>query len=285
MTIDLVSPFTETERGNNSILVLTDQFSRWQDAIPLMDATSRTVAEKLNAQVFCYFGLQDKIHTDRGAQFQSELMMELYQLWKVEKTQTTSYHSQGISIVERMNRTLGDSLRSLLLGTLPTEWDLLLPHIMRAFRASLHAGTGETATVIMMGREIRQPGQLTYGTLPDLPRSTKQYAVDLKDRLESAHDLLRHQQLKIRSNETEEPLLYMVGDLVLLENWWKKATKVNKLYPKFVGPYTILEVWSSRVCRIERNGQQSVQNELRLKPFQPCLETIGEAPVILEPNM
>lgn len=46
------------------------------------------VASMLGEWVFCYMGLPEQICT---AQFGSQLMTELCQLWRVEKTRTTPY--------------------------------------------------------------------------------------------------------------------------------------------------------------------------------------------------
>ena len=117
VAIDLVGPFPATTRGNRWILVRTDHFTRWQDALALPDATAPTVASCLDERVFSYLGLPEQIHSDQGAQFESILMEELCAIWKVDKTRTTPYHPQSNGIVERNNRVLGDSLRALLLQT------------------------------------------------------------------------------------------------------------------------------------------------------------------------
>ena len=39
--IDLVGPLAETPRGNKHILTATDLFSKWTEAVPIPDATSR----------------------------------------------------------------------------------------------------------------------------------------------------------------------------------------------------------------------------------------------------
>ena len=121
-------------RGNRWILVLTDHFTRWQDALALPDATAPVVAHALDERVFCYLGLPEQIHSDQGAQFESQLLSELCRLWGVDKTRTTPYHPQANGVVERNNRPLGDSLRTLLLGHNQTDWDALLPQLMRAYR-------------------------------------------------------------------------------------------------------------------------------------------------------
>ena len=43
VAIDVVGPMPESPRGKKWILVLTDHFTRWQDAIALPDATTPTI--------------------------------------------------------------------------------------------------------------------------------------------------------------------------------------------------------------------------------------------------
>ena len=133
VAIDLVGPLPRTRRGNQWILVLSDHFTRWQDAIAIPDATAPTVATVLDERVFCYFGLPEQIHSDLGRQFKSQLMAELCTLWRVNQTHTTPYHPQSNGVVERGNRVLGDALRALLLDQGQEDWDLVLPLLLRAF--------------------------------------------------------------------------------------------------------------------------------------------------------
>ena len=201
VAVDLVGPMPETSRGNKWILVLMDHFTRWQDAIALPDATAPVVATALDKKVFCYLGLPEQIHTDQGAQFESALMAELCQLWRVKKTRTTPYHPQANGMVERNNRLLGDSLRAMLIGRGQDEWDLLLPQIMRAFRGTPHSTTGETPNLMMLGRELRLPDQLQYLPPPEVHSTRHQFVLDTRARLEEAHGLLQKQQLKVRQED------------------------------------------------------------------------------------
>ena len=163
LSIDLVGPLTPTPRGNTNILVLSDHFTRWRDALPVQNGSAETIAEILEERVFCYLGVPERIHTDQGAQFESRLMAELCALWGVRKSHTTPYHPQSNGVVERGNRDLGDMLRSMLIGKDEEDWDLLLPQIMRTIRASPHKQTGETAKFLILAREVRLPEHLLYG--------------------------------------------------------------------------------------------------------------------------
>ena len=80
LAMDLVGPMPQTERGNRWILVISDHFTKWQDAFALPDATAPTIAAILEERVFCYFGLPEQLHSDQGAQFEGDLMTELCDL-------------------------------------------------------------------------------------------------------------------------------------------------------------------------------------------------------------
>jgi hypothetical protein len=247
----------------------------------LPDATAPVVARALDDRVFSYFGLPEVIHTDQGAQFESDLMSSLCQLWKITKTRTTSYHPEGNSVVERQNKTLGDALRALLLGSDQEEWDLLLPQIMRAFRGTPHTATGETANFIMLGREVRLPDQLLQPTPP--PERPNQYVVDLHERLSAAHQAIRDKQMKIRNEDDDEPPIFSPGDWVWMKNKRKKRGQCVKLQPKFVGPYKVETAFENHTYLLSRGEQRSVQNESRLKAYTASLGPEGQAPTILEP--
>jgi hypothetical protein len=285
IAIDLVGPLSETNRRNRWILVLSDHFTRWQDAIPLPDATAPTVADALDSRVFSYLGLPETIGSDQGAQFQSELMEELCELWRVDKRRTTPFHPSGNGVCERGNHTLGNSLRALLLNQCAHEddWDMLLPQIMRAIRATPHTATKETPNYMLLGRQLRLPDSLIYPVPPDKPKPVQKYVMDMEDRLRAAHDALRKDQHNIVQNDFQEPPLYKVGDQVLLQSKRKRKGRSTKLQPKFCGPYLITKTWNNHTYQIEKNGQVSVQHESRLKPYRISQHASGQAPAVLEP--
>ena len=106
-------------------------------------------------------------------------MVELCDIWGIEKTRTSPYHPQGNGVVERGNRTLGDALKTHLLSKSQEDWDKLLPEIMRAFRATPHSTLGETANQLMLGREVRLPDQLMCPTPGEEAMERSEHAGEL----------------------------------------------------------------------------------------------------------
>ena len=66
LSVDLVGPLTPTPRKNITILVLSDHFTRWRNALPVSNGSAETMSETLGEWVFCYLGVPERIHTDQG---------------------------------------------------------------------------------------------------------------------------------------------------------------------------------------------------------------------------
>ena len=125
----------------------------------------------------------------------------------------------------------------------------------------------------MFGRECRLPDQLMPGTHATRRITRTGFALDLKERLDSAYDLIRSQQrLPCRSTDEQEPL-FRVGELVLIERKRKKKGVNPKLQTKFEGPFEIKKVFSNGTYKVSSRG---TVNECRLKLFVPCSDDRGQ---------
>ena len=283
LSVDLVGPFCKTPRGNTMILVISDHFTRWRDAIAIRDGTTAAVAEALERQVFCYFGIPERIHSDKGAAFESSMMRELCKVWGVAKSRTTPWHPEGNGVVERGNKDLGNALRTFLLTRDESDWDLLLPHLTRAVRSVPHSMTGETANYMMFGRELSLPEDLLAE--PNLPLSSREdYVGDLIDRLQAAHDFVRSKQEEIRAEDQQAPPLFSAGDYVWLKAKRHPKGTTPKLQPKWQGPYKVLEAYNNHTYLVDLNSRQSVESESRLKLHISADGEWGRAPVLPEPT-
>jgi len=267
VAVDLCGPLPETTRGNTQILVLADHFTRWYDAIPIPNGHADTVATALDERIFSYFGIPEVIHTDQGAQFESDLFTRCCEMWKCKKTRTAPYHPQGNSIVERLNKTIGNSLRAMLAESEHQEWDELIPQIMRTVRATPHRSTSETPNYLMLGRETRLPHDLLVDISPeDKESSEEEYVAQLQKRLQTAYERIRaHQKGTPRTDSSEEESRFKEGDEVWLKSYFKGKGRGSKLQPKYIGPYTITQCLPYQTYKMQRNGKVTTQHEGRIK--------------------
>ena len=68
MTVDKASD------GRESILVMSDAYTKYTKAIPTRDQTALTVAKVIMNEWIFNFGVPDRIHSDQGRNFMSSLI-------------------------------------------------------------------------------------------------------------------------------------------------------------------------------------------------------------------
>ena len=103
---DIMGPLPLSTKGHKYILVVTDLFSKWVEAFPLAVTDSETLASVLMDEVVCRYGVPRSLHSDQGANLNSQVICALCKRLGINKTRTTAYHPQGNGQVERFNRTL-----------------------------------------------------------------------------------------------------------------------------------------------------------------------------------
>jgi hypothetical protein len=62
--------------------VATDYFTKWVEAIPLENVTSREMIEFVKEHIMYRFGIPQTITTDQGSMFISEKFENLPQVWE-----------------------------------------------------------------------------------------------------------------------------------------------------------------------------------------------------------
>ena len=210
--------------GHENILVITDHFSRYAQAIPTRNQTAKTTARVLFDNFIVHYGFPARIHSDQGQNFESHLIKELCQIARVEKSRTTPYHPMGNGQVERFNQTL-----LKMLGTLEEyqkgDWKSHVTTLVHAYNATLHNSTGFSPYFIMFGRHPRLAIDAFLGITPDTLSSTKstEYVRKLRQRLDFAYRKAQEQAKKTGAvykhhyDETVRSSVLMPGDLVLVQ--------------------------------------------------------------------
>ncbi|XP_064468552.1 uncharacterized protein LOC135379836 [Ornithodoros turicata] len=154
--IDLVGPLPHSS-GFRYILTMVDRFTRWPEAVPIIDMRAETVARALLDAWICRYGTPDQVVTDRGAQFESSLFHELCGLFGTTRTRTTAYHPCANDLVERFHRQMKSCFRAL---RHPEKWTSALPLILLHVRACLKPDLGCSAVELVFGTHLRLPADL-----------------------------------------------------------------------------------------------------------------------------
>ncbi|XP_060780518.1 uncharacterized protein LOC132888512 [Neoarius graeffei] len=185
----LAIDFTQLElttNGVENVLVMTDVFSKYTQAVPTRDQRAQTVAQVLLHKWFYRFGVPSRIHSDQGRSFESGLIRQLCELYGVAKSRTTPYHPSGNGQCERFNRTLHNLLR-----TIPTtrkhDWVSCLPQVVYCYNTTPHPTTGESPYFLMFGREPTLPIDFLLGRVPEpVPGTVQNWILEHQTRLRLA---------------------------------------------------------------------------------------------------
>jgi len=94
-----------SKTGNNYILSIIDEFSRFPFAIPCRDLSSATVIKCLS-YLFFIFGMPAYIHSDRGAAFLSQELTSFLCTRGIATSRTTPYNSARNGQVERYSEVI-----------------------------------------------------------------------------------------------------------------------------------------------------------------------------------
>ncbi|KAG6612102.1 uncharacterized protein IUM83_15004 [Phytophthora cinnamomi] len=92
LVVDAVGPLVTTPRGNKFILVFADYFTRWVEAFAVSRLDSVTFVETMVDEVISRHGVPEKLLSDQGSNFISELARSFYETLGIKKLFGAAYH-------------------------------------------------------------------------------------------------------------------------------------------------------------------------------------------------
>ena len=265
--IDLVGPLPPSN-GFNYLLTCIDRFTRWPEAIPLVDITAESVARAFIGGWIACFGVPSTVTTDRGRQFESALWHQLMQLLGCKRLRTTSYHPIANGLIERFHRHLKASLKAY---HNPIHWTDSLPMVLLGVRTQLKEDLQCTTAELVYGTTLRLPGEFFDVNRMDATSDPAGYVTRLKQVMRHLKASPVHQQ-KLTNT-------YVSPDLQSCTHVFVRHDVVRKsLQQPYNGPYNVLKR-TDKYFLLDINGRQDTVSLDRLKPaFQETLTSTTECP-------
>ncbi|KAK7095859.1 hypothetical protein V1264_005220 [Littorina saxatilis] len=286
VAVDIVGPIIPmSAQGNRFILVMVDFATRYPEAVPLRNIDTVSVAEAL-WQMWTRVGVPEEVLTDRGTQFTSEVMAEVYRLLGIRGLTTSPYHAQANGLCERFNATLKSMLKKLCRER-PTDWDRYIPSALFAYREVPQESLKFSPFQLLYGRTVRGPMNLlrdlwTHNEQNEV-RLTSEYVFELRNRIaetcELAHQNLANAAASQRAvfNRKTVDRTFEPGDEVLL----LLPEKRNKLQVAWQGPYPVLERVGQCDYRIRVGVKPKLYHANLLKAYMHR-EKVGVAAIVME---
>lgn len=145
------------------VLNIMDIFSKYAWSFPLRDQTSRSVTRILN-ELWLREGAPTKLQSDGG--FKSDELKHLAERFNVRLERCAPYHSQCSGAIERLNRTIRESVRNMkhVYGRQLTggKWANYLPNITASYNSQKHSTTGLSPFHVQRGFAPRALKPLHY---------------------------------------------------------------------------------------------------------------------------
>ena len=249
IVLDCVGPLPKSKRGNQYLLTIMDPTTRYPEAIPLKNITSKTIVKHL-IHFFTSVGIPKQIQSDRGSNFTSNFFQQIVDELNIEHVTSTAYHPQSQGCLERFHQTLKSMLKKYCLEN-QGDWDESIDFLLFALRESPQESLGYSPFELLYGRQIRGPLKLlkdqwfTQGS-PSSP-SVSDYISNLKNKISEVRSFaksnLAKSQTKMQQNSLPNSIMrsFKPGDKVLLF----LPTPGNALQSNFMGPYVVAKKLTS----------------------------------------
>ncbi len=158
--LPIVGPPNRLGKTTATVTVVCE-FTNWIECLPAPNDTAETTACLLMNHIFSRFGLPLRVNSYRGTHFTAEIMQEVGKLLGIQAKLHISHHPISSGQVERANRTVVSMLKKYV-ATNQRDWDVKLPLVLMAARATPHQSTGVPPFTLMTGRNMMLPLHLLY---------------------------------------------------------------------------------------------------------------------------
>lgn len=284
VSLDIVGPLPKTKKGFRYLLTMIDNFTRYAEAYPLREQTAEETAKAFVEGIVTRHGVPQRVLTDQGRNFVSNLFKETCRQLGIQKLQTTAYHPEGNGMVERLHRTLTDSIAHFVRKD-GRDWDRWIPYAVMAYRSIPHSSTGYSPNFLVYGREVDAPGHCRASVTNAEPTTVEHF----RERLAEAYQAARERAEKAWAERTaycnrkRKLRAFRPGDWVYLHVPAIKVGHCPKFHCPWTGPHEVLQALSRVTYRVRlRTGEEVVVHVNRLKealgPGDPEVRQ-GEAPV------
>uniref|UniRef100_A0A8C5PW96 Gypsy retrotransposon integrase-like protein 1 n=1 Tax=Leptobrachium leishanense TaxID=445787 RepID=A0A8C5PW96_9ANUR len=263
IAMDIVGPLEKSARGHRYILVVLDYATRYPEAVPLRNPTSKAIARELFF-MFLRTGLPREILTDQGTPFMSRVMADVCKLFQIKQLRTSVYHPQTDGLVERFNKTLKMMLKRVVQRD-GRDWDHLLPALLFAIREVPQASTGFSPFELVYGRRPRGLLDLvkeTWESESSPHKSLIEHISQMRERISKVMPLVQEHLQKAQEaqkrvyNRSAKLRQFQVGDRVAV----LIPTVESRFLAKWQGPYEVVEKVGEVNYRVHQPGKR--------KPYQ-----------------
>src|SRR5664279_733401 len=203
-----------SSKGHRFVLVATDYFTKWSEAVPLRNMTHKEVIQFITEHIVHKFGIPQTLTTDQGTSFMAKEVKQFAESLGIKMLSSSPYYAQANGQAESSNKILIRLIKKKV-QDYPRRWHEVLSEALWAHRISRHEATKVTPFELVYGQEVILPVEVNLAAL----------------RFARQNDLLADDYCSMMMDNIDEVADKRLGALKDIE---KEKLRVAKTYHKKV---------------------------------------------------
>nr|CAE05825.1 OSJNBa0028M15.17 [Oryza sativa Japonica Group] len=283
--IGMINP--PSSKGHEFILVATDYFTKWVEAIPLKKVDSGDAIQFVQEHIIYRFGILQTITTDQGSIFVSDEFVQFADSTGIKLLNSSPYYIQANGQAGASNKSLIKLIKRKI-SDYPRQWHIRLAEALWSYRMACHGSIQVPPYKLVYGHEVVLPWEVRivsrrmelqndltadeyYNLMADEREDLVQSRLRALAKLTKDKErVARHYNKKVVPNDFSE------GELV-----WKlilpigtQDSKFGKWSPNWEGPFQIYKVVSKGAYMLQGLDRQVYGRALNgkyLKKYYPSV--------------
>jgi hypothetical protein len=258
--------------------VIVDRLTKRIRLFPIKTTTTAKELARLFLNEFVKIhGLPDEIICDRDAKFRSQFWQAFMDMLQVKLKMSTAFHPQTDGQTERMNRTIQEMLKAVVLHAKdPENWHDEVNLLEFAYNSSINSVTGMSPFVMDLGWQPKDLNAVMNGIAVHYKlQEIEEWDAHLSSILCAVQDsiaLAQEKQMKEQKNLTHE--IWKAGDYAWVETQnlnipvFKEVYK--KLRPKYIGPFRVVRKIGDNVAELDLPENFRIHKNFNIRRLRKC---------------
>ncbi|XP_016195951.1 uncharacterized protein LOC107637006 [Arachis ipaensis] len=260
------------------ILVAIDYFTKWVEAVPLVEVGQTEIIDFVEENIIHRFGIPQTLSTDQGTMCTGQRIKNFATSRNISMVTSTPYYTQANGQVEVANKILIGLIKKHIRNK-PRTWHETLSQVLWAYRNSPRGSTGTSPYKLVYGHDTVLPLEINLNTL----RVSKQNELPVDDywnamfdelnefdseRILALDNVIRQKESLARSyNRRIKEKSFKIGELVLkvILPMEKKSKFLGKWSHNWEGLFQVIRVISRNAYQIKDIESRKIVNSINEK--------------------
>ena len=143
IVMDLVTDFTESNKGNKHILTIIDLLTGWPEAISIVNKSADTITKAFIRHYLPRHLLPRFILLDNGTEFKNQIFDRVTNDLGIERIFSAPYHPESNGKLETFHKFLKPTLKKMCAED-QDNWDDYIEQVLGTYRGVPNLTTGES---------------------------------------------------------------------------------------------------------------------------------------------